>query len=90
MTLSEPVILLKSWSVDCSLDPWVKPPSVCDDYYSCPEGATCYCIYEYGNYCFGWGCFPLESATCCNDHSSCCPQEFPVCDIDAGTCLLLI
>ncbi|THG00313.1 hypothetical protein TEA_000501 [Camellia sinensis var. sinensis] len=66
----------------------VKPPTVCDDYYSCPGGSTCCCVYEYGGFCFGWGCCPLESATCCADHSSCCPQEFPVCDTDAGTCLL--
>ncbi|GAV71856.1 Peptidase_C1 domain-containing protein/Granulin domain-containing protein/Inhibitor_I29 domain-containing protein [Cephalotus follicularis] len=64
----------------------VKPPTVCDDYYSCPEGSTCCCIYEYGNYCFGWGCCPLESATCCDDNYSCCPHEYPICDLDAGTC----
>ncbi|OMO74020.1 Granulin, partial [Corchorus capsularis] len=66
----------------------VKPPSVCDDYYSCPAGTTCCCIYEWGNYCFGWGCCPLESATCCDDHYSCCPQEYPVCDLQGGTCRL--
>ncbi|CAI9104612.1 OLC1v1003319C1 [Oldenlandia corymbosa var. corymbosa] len=66
----------------------VKPPTVCDDYYSCPEGTTCCCVYEYGHYCFGWGCCPLEAATCCDDHSSCCPQEYPVCDVEAGTCLM--
>ncbi|GKV22621.1 hypothetical protein SLEP1_g32477 [Rubroshorea leprosula] len=64
----------------------VKPPTVCDDFFSCPEGNTCCCIYEYGKYCFAWGCCPLESATCCNDHFSCCPQEYPVCDLEAGTC----
>ncbi|KAF5448182.1 hypothetical protein F2P56_028738 [Juglans regia] len=63
-----------------------SPETVCDDYYSCPTGSTCCCIYEYGNFCFGWGCCPLESATCCNDHSSCCPQDYPICDLDAGTC----
>ncbi|KAF3435449.1 hypothetical protein FNV43_RR22538 [Rhamnella rubrinervis] len=68
--------------------PPVKPPTVCDDYYSCPEGSTCCCIYQYGDYCFGWGCCPLESATCCDDHYSCCPKEYPVCDLDAGTCRL--
>lgn len=65
-----------------------KPSAVCDDYYSCPDGNTCCCVYEYGDYCFGWGCCPLESATCCNDHYSCCPHEYPVCDIQAGTCRL--
>ncbi|PON40820.1 Cysteine Protease [Parasponia andersonii] len=64
----------------------VKPPAVCDNYYSCPNGNTCCCIYEYGKYCFAWGCCPLESATCCDDHYSCCPHEYPVCDLNAGTC----
>ncbi|KAF8406281.1 hypothetical protein HHK36_008366 [Tetracentron sinense] len=66
----------------------VKPPAVCDEYYSCPESNTCCCVYEYGNYCFAWGCCPLESATCCDDHYSCCPQDYPVCNIKAGTCLM--
>ncbi|CAM8929547.1 unnamed protein product [Rhodiola kirilowii] len=65
-----------------------RPPTVCDDYYTCPEATTCCCLYQYGSYCFGWGCCPLESATCCDDNYSCCPQEFPVCDLDEGTCKL--
>ncbi|XP_021297032.1 uncharacterized protein LOC110426190 [Herrania umbratica] len=44
------------------------------------------CLYEFGRFCFGWGCCPLESATCCEDHYSCCPQEYPICDLAAGTC----
>ncbi|KAJ6896380.1 hypothetical protein NC651_022554 [Populus alba x Populus x berolinensis] len=66
--------------------PSPPPSSECDDYYSCPSGSTCCCIYQYGDYCFGWGCCPLESATCCDDHDSCCPHEYPVCDLEAGTC----
>ncbi|KAG6424937.1 hypothetical protein SASPL_115360 [Salvia splendens] len=66
----------------------VKPPVVCDDYQTCPEGSTCCCVYQYGRFCFGWGCCPLESATCCDDSESCCPHEYPVCDVDAGTCLM--
>ncbi|KAI4295682.1 hypothetical protein L6164_035699 [Bauhinia variegata] len=73
--------------------PGPSPPSpppqastVCDDYYSCPPGTTCCCLYQYQSYCFGWGCCPLESATCCDDYESCCPREFPVCDTQAGTC----
>lgn len=65
----------------------VKPPSVCDSYYSCAEGSTCCCIFDYGGSCFEWGCCPLESATCCDDHYSCCPHEYPVCDTYAGLCL---
>lgn len=68
----------------------VKPQTVCDDYYSCSASTTCCCIYEIDKYCFGWGCCPLGSATCCDDHSSCCPQEFPICDLNAGTCLVVI
>ncbi|KAL6296214.1 hypothetical protein ACE6H2_004356 [Prunus campanulata] len=66
----------------------VQPPSVCDNYYSCPESNTCCCIYEYANYCFAWGCCPLEGATCCDDHYSCCPSDYPVCNVNAGTCQL--
>ncbi|KAH7674406.1 Actinidain protein [Dioscorea alata] len=66
----------------------VKPPTVCDNYYSCPESSTCCCVYEYGRYCFAWGCCPLESATCCEDHYSCCPHDYPVCNVRAGTCLM--
>ncbi|KAJ0965367.1 hypothetical protein J5N97_026505 [Dioscorea zingiberensis] len=66
----------------------VKPPTVCDNYYSCPQSTTCCCVYEYGRYCFAWGCCPLESATCCEDHYSCCPHEYPICNVKAGTCLM--
>ncbi|XP_011000919.1 PREDICTED: cysteine proteinase RD21a-like [Populus euphratica] len=68
------------------VNPSPPPSSECDDYYSCPAGSTCCCIYQYGDYCFGWGCCPLESATCCDDHYSCCPHEYPVCDLEGGTC----
>lgn len=66
----------------------ITPPSVCDDYYECPESTTCCCVYEYANYCFSWGCCPLEGATCCEDHYSCCPHDYPVCDVNAGTCTI--
>lgn len=66
----------------------VKPPTVCDNYYSCPESTTCCCVSEYGKYCFAWGCCPLEAATCCDDHYSCCPHDYPICNLDAGTCLM--
>jgi C1A family cysteine protease len=66
----------------------VAPPAVCDKYFSCPESNTCCCIYEYGKYCFAWGCCPLEGATCCDDHYSCCPIDYPVCNVNQGTCLM--
>ncbi|RWW35914.1 hypothetical protein BHE74_00059102 [Ensete ventricosum] len=64
----------------------VKPPTVCDNYYTCPESTTCCCVYEYGRYCFAWGCCPLEYATCCEDHYSCCPHDYPICNVQEGTC----
>lgn len=63
----------------------VAPSTVCDKYYSCTEGTTCCCIYKYGGYYFGWGCYPYESATCCDDNNNCCPHDYPVCDVNAGT-----
>ncbi|GAB4852247.1 hypothetical protein Ancab_016439 [Ancistrocladus abbreviatus] len=66
----------------------VRPPTVCDSYYTCPESSTCCCIYEYGRYCFAWGCCPLDGATCCDDHYSCCPHDYPVCNVNEGTCLM--
>ena len=67
--------------------PPVKPPTVCDERYSCPESSTCCCVYGYGSHCFSWGCCPLEAATCCANHYSCCPHDYPVCNIRDGTCL---
>ncbi|KAG8066470.1 hypothetical protein GUJ93_ZPchr0004g39587 [Zizania palustris] len=65
-------------------------PTVCDSYYNCPASTTCCCIYEYGQYCFAWGCCPLEGATCCDDHYSCCPHDYPICNVQQGTCLMVI
>ncbi|CAD5173193.1 unnamed protein product [Musa acuminata subsp. malaccensis] len=66
----------------------VSPPITCDKYFSCPSSTTCCCVYEYGSHCFAWGCCPVEGATCCEDHRSCCPPDFPVCNAQAGTCQL--
>ncbi|XP_059289637.1 low-temperature-induced cysteine proteinase-like [Lycium ferocissimum] len=66
----------------------VKPPNTCDEYYSCPEGSTCCCVFEFSKYCFAWGCCPYEGAVCCKDHNSCCPHDYPVCNVRAGTCSL--
>ncbi|EFJ18470.1 hypothetical protein SELMODRAFT_153766 [Selaginella moellendorffii] len=63
------------------------PPNECDDYYTCPESSTCCCLFNYGKYCFAWGCCPLQSATCCEDHYHCCPSDFPICNLQANTCL---
>ena len=63
-----------------------RPESVCDDFNSCPASDTCCCIYEYYGSCYTWGCCPLESASCCDDGYSCCPHDYPVCNVWAGTC----
>ncbi|TGZ62841.1 hypothetical protein CRM22_007209 [Opisthorchis felineus] len=39
-----------------------------DPAYRCPSGQTC-C---YGLH--GYGCCPMDSATCCSDHVHCCPH----------------
>eukprot|EP01018_Ginkgo_biloba_P006563 Gb_12857 [translate_table: standard] len=63
------------------------PPNVCDNFYSCPQSNTCCCVFEFASYCLGWGCCPLESATCCANNEGCCPQDYPVCNTNGGTCL---
>ncbi|OAY77429.1 Cysteine proteinase RD21a, partial [Ananas comosus] len=65
-------------------------PTTCDNFYSCPSSTTCCCIYGLRNYCLAWGCCPIESATCCEDHYSCCPPDYPVCNIKRGTCQMVI
>lgn len=64
----------------------VVPPTVCDSYYTCPDSTTCCCIYQFGKSCYAWGCCPLEGATCCDDHYSCCPHDYPICNTYQGTC----
>ncbi|CAG7874695.1 hypothetical protein HID58_017729 [Brassica napus] len=66
----------------------IKPPIQCDNYYTCPQRYTCCCLFEYGKYCIAWGCCPLEAATCCDDNDSFCPHDYPICDLDHGTCLM--
>lgn len=67
----------------------VSPPNMCDDYDECPTSTTCCCVFPYGKYCFAWGCCPLESAVCCEDHYSCCPHDYPVCHVRQGTCTMV-
>ncbi|CAL1543698.1 unnamed protein product [Lymnaea stagnalis] len=52
----------------------------CDDSASCPDGTTC-CKLASGQF----GCCPLPSAVCCDDHVHCCPNGY-TCDVSAGTC----
>ncbi|KAG6438111.1 hypothetical protein SASPL_103047 [Salvia splendens] len=67
----------------------VAPPSVCSKYYACPASETCCCIFQFVGMCLEWGCCPLEGASCCKDHSSCCPHDYPVCNTRAGTCSIV-
>ncbi|XP_062229636.1 low-temperature-induced cysteine proteinase-like [Phragmites australis] len=64
----------------------VKPPNVCSLEYSCPDATTCCCVSEHRGECHAYGCCQLESATCCEDHLSCCPHDYPVCNVRDGTC----
>ncbi|PWA65039.1 hypothetical protein CTI12_AA339080 [Artemisia annua] len=62
------------------------PEIVCDSYSTCPQSTTCCCIYNYRGSCFAWGCCPLEGASCCDDHYSCCPHDYPICNTRRRTC----
>jgi hypothetical protein len=70
--------------------PPVAPDHVCDENQSCPAGSTCCCAFGFRNHCLLWGCCPAEGATCCKDHASCCPPDYPVCNIRAGTCSVVM
>ncbi|KAL6844394.1 hypothetical protein ACP4OV_026067 [Aristida adscensionis] len=66
--------------------PPVAPDHVCDENSSCSAGSTCCCAFGFRNVCLVWGCCPVEGATCCKDHASCCPPDYPVCNTRARTC----
>ncbi|XP_031481813.1 low-temperature-induced cysteine proteinase-like [Nymphaea colorata] len=61
-------------------------PTICDDYSRCPPSSTCCCMVEAEGKCTQWGCCPLESATCCEDHRTCCPHDYPVCNVAQHAC----
>ena len=46
----------------------------------CASGSTC-CLLASGEY----GCCPIASAVCCNDHIHCCPSGY-TCEVSDGTC----
>lgn len=52
-----------------------------DGRHACPNGSTC-CKLPSGV----WGCCPIPSAVCCNDHIHCCPRH-TLCDVAHGRCL---
>ena len=53
----------------------------CGDGSSCLSDQTC-CPDGAG----GYGCCPTPDATCCEDHIHCCPLDYPICDINTGSC----
>ncbi|CAH1239034.1 GRN [Branchiostoma lanceolatum] len=75
---------------DCSMPWFEKVPSIstvqevsnvkCDATHECPTKHTC-CKLASGQ----WGCCPLPSAVCCNDHVHCCP-EGTTCSVSTGKC----
>ncbi|MCO5566714.1 hypothetical protein L7F22_020393 [Adiantum nelumboides] len=71
--------------------PFVPPPPApeeqCDLFFSCPAHQTCCCMFECFNVCLIWGCCDYQSAVCCSDHLSCCPSDYPICDMKDGYCL---
>ncbi|XP_078571844.1 uncharacterized protein LOC144859249 isoform X1 [Branchiostoma floridae x Branchiostoma japonicum] len=52
----------------------------CDSTHECPSKHTC-CKLASGQ----WGCCPLPSAVCCNDHVHCCPED-TTCEVSSGKC----
>ncbi|KAK1280802.1 Cysteine proteinase RD21a [Acorus gramineus] len=62
-------------------------PSQCGDFSYCPSDETCCCLVEFSNYCFVYGCCSYENAVCCANSIYCCPQDYPICDVEDGLCL---
>ncbi|XP_072270765.1 progranulin isoform X2 [Pyxicephalus adspersus] len=53
----------------------------CGDGSSCPDGSTCCRLDSHS-----FGCCPLISAVCCDDHIHCCPSE-TTCDLAHKKCV---
>eukprot|EP00250_Pteridium_aquilinum_P020938 c24991_g1_i1 orf=286-1809(-) len=70
--------------------PFIPPPAPeerCDMLFSCPPHQTCCCMFNFLDICLIWGCCDYQSAVCCADHVSCCPSDYPICDLKDGYCL---
>lgn len=52
-----------------------------DQQFRCGDGQTC-CQLDDG----GYGCCPMQDATCCEDKIHCCPKDTK-CDIERGACV---
>lgn len=62
-------------------------PKKCSLLTYCPAGSTCCCSWSVLGVCLSWSCCDLESAVCCEDHLSCCPHDYPICDTRSRQCL---
>ncbi|XP_058110485.1 zingipain-2 [Magnolia sinica] len=81
---------LASYPTKTSPNPPPSPspgPTKCSFLSYCPAGATCCCTWRFLGICLSWGCCGLESAVCCSDKNYCCPQDYPICDINTKYCL---
>jgi len=56
----------------------------CGDERYCDDDQTCCRSGDAGTHFF---CCQARGATCCSDMQSCCPPDFPVCDLQAGGCV---
>lgn len=64
---------------------FVRSSSIyCGDERYCDSDQTCCKSKDAGTHYF---CCEARGATCCSDMLSCCPPEFPVCDLVAGGCI---
>eukprot|EP00262_Sarcandra_glabra_P004965 TRINITY_DN161_c0_g5_i4.p1 TRINITY_DN161_c0_g5~~TRINITY_DN161_c0_g5_i4.p1 ORF type:complete len:497 (-),score=51.38 TRINITY_DN161_c0_g5_i4:487-1977(-) len=62
-------------------------PAQCGDLSYCPAKETCCCIFDFGGFCFIYGCCGYEDAVCCTGTIYCCPHDYPICDVKDGLCL---
>ncbi|KAK1271851.1 Oryzain beta chain [Acorus gramineus] len=81
--------MLASYPTKTSPNPPPSPrpqPTKCSLMVSCPAESTCCCSLRFFGLCLSWGCCGLDSAVCCKDGRSCCPSDYPVCDIKRQQC----
>lgn len=81
--------MLASYPIKSSPNPPPSPtptPTKCNLLTVCGAGETCCCSWHLLGICFSWKCCELDSAVCCKDHRSCCPQDYPICDTNAKQC----
>lgn len=62
-------------------------PVQCGDFTYCASGETCCCIFSLGDFCLFYGCCEYENAVCCTGTIYCCPEDYPICDVQDGLCL---